>query len=200
MSQYIHYQSNSLDELSIILPGSSLGFQTGLINKIFNRLVADGKSAVSYNYPFLDRGEQQSSGEELAEEIEALKTVLQVVEVGKYRRLNFIGKSLGGIVATHFLSKPENRELLDKATLAILGYIKGSTNLEGLLCPTIIIQGENDRFGGIDQVKQDLEGREHSHIQFVEIAGADHSYRDQERQPIFEDQAIEVLLEFINNT
>lgn len=193
MPQYIHYNSNNSNELNIIFPGSSLGFQTGLINKIFNRFVAEGKSAISYNYPFLDRGEENSSGEELVEELEALNEIFKVVNIDQYAKVNFIGKSLGAIIASFFLQKPENKELLSKASLSVLGYVKGSINLKNLDCKVVIVQGENDRFGNLVEVKKDFENVDSSKVTFIEIPNADHSYRNSEKQPVFEDLAIEEL-------
>lgn len=193
MPQYIHYNSNNSNELNIIFPGSSLGFQTGLINKIFNRFVAEGKSAISFNYPFLDRGEENSSGEELIEELEALNEVLKLVDFNQYSKINFIGKSLGAIIASFFLQKPENMDLLSKVSLSVLGYVKGSIDLKSLNCKILIVQGENDRFGNITGVKKDFENTDHSNVTFIEIPNADHSYRNSEKQPVFEDLAIEEL-------
>lgn len=70
MAQYIYYNSDNTEELNIIFPGSSRGFQTGLISKIFNKFVSEGRSALSYNYPFLDKGEENSSGDGLKEELD----------------------------------------------------------------------------------------------------------------------------------
>lgn len=193
MPQYIHYNSSNSDELNIIFPGSSLGFQTGLINKIFNRLVVGGKSAISYNYPFLDRGEENSSGEELIEELEALNEILKVVDVNQYSKINFIGKSLGAVIASFFLQRPENKDLLSKVSFSVLGYVKGSIDLKDLNCKILIIQGENDRFGNISEVKKDFENPDNSDVTFVEIPNADHSYRNAEKEPVFEDLAIEAL-------
>lgn len=197
MAQYLHYNSNKSQELNIIFPGSSLGFQTGLINKIFNAFVTQGKSAITYNYPFLDRGEENSSGEQLTEELKALNEVLKVIDIYKYSRVNFIGKSLGAIVASYFLRKPENHELLDKSSLSVLGYVKGSIDLTSLTCKTLIVQGENDKFGNIAEVQDDFKDVDSSHITFVEIPNADHSYRDSEKNPVFEDKAIEHLMDFV---
>jgi len=192
MSQYIYY-SNNLEELNIIFPGSSLGFQTGLINKIFNKFVSEGRSAVSYNYPFLDRGEENSSGEDLKEELDALNSILTSIDINKYSKINLIGKSLGAIVASYFLAKDENSHLLDKVSLSVLGYVKGSIDLSKINCKIIIIQGEKDRFGNIDEVKKDFEDKDLSQISFTEIPNADHSYRNSDKEPIFEDLAIEAL-------
>lgn len=197
MVHYIHYRNGATKQLNVLLPGSSMGFQTGLISKIFNRFVQEGLSTVSFNYPFLDRGEENSSGPELKEEIKMLKEVMQDIGIDSYERVNFIGKSLGGIVAAHFLARQGNQRWLKNFSLSILGYVKGSINLEGISCPTIIIQGQNDRYGDIEQVKNDFQAKDHTHIQFVEIASADHSYRDQEKRPVFEEEAIEALFNFI---
>jgi len=192
MSQYIHY-SNNLEELNIIFPGSSLGFQTGLINKIFNKFVSEGRSAVSYNYPFLDRGEENSSGEDLKEELEALQSILSTIDTSKYSKINLVGKSLGAIVASVFLAKEENSHLLSMVSLSVLGYVKGSIDLSKLNCKIIIIQGENDRFGNIDEVKKDFVGKDISLVSFIQIPNADHSYRNADKEPIFEDLAIQEL-------
>lgn len=170
-----------------------MGFKSGFINKIFNRFVQEEKSATTFNYPFLDRGEENSPGEELKEELETLANVLKIVDLNKYSKINFVAKSLGAIVASYFLLNSSNKDLLSKVNLFVLGYVKGSINLENLKCKIVIIQGEKDRFGNIEEVKKDFLNTQNTNIKFIEIAKADHSYRDELKQPIFEDLAIEEL-------
>lgn len=50
-----------------------------------------------------------------------------------------------------------------------------------------------DKFGNIEVVKNDLKDAVSKNINYFEIKNADHSYRNESKEPIFEDEAIEVL-------
>ena len=57
-----------------------------------------------------------------------------------------------------------------------------------------VIQGEKDKFGNVNVVKNDLKDAMSRDIKYFEIKDADHSYRNSEtKKPIFENEAIKVL-------
>ncbi|MEP7104095.1 MAG: alpha/beta family hydrolase [Candidatus Dojkabacteria bacterium] len=197
MPEYLHYSNEDNKELNIIIPGSSVGFEKGFIKKIFDKFIEDKKSAITFNHPFFTRGDESWSGEELLEEQNALEEVMQEVDLENFSKINFIGKSLGAIVLSMFLRK--NPQLFNKSTFTVLGFVKGSLDLKKINVKTLIVQGENDKFGKLEEIKKDL-NKLSKYIEFVEIKGADHSYRDESKQPIYEEEAIKLLFNFLNQS
>jgi pimeloyl-ACP methyl ester carboxylesterase len=59
----------------------------------------------------------------------------------------------------------------------ILGYLTGYIDTNKLTCPTVIIQWEYDKYGGINIVKENIIWNV-DHITFHEITNANHSYYD----------------------
>ena len=78
--------------------------------------------------------------------------------------------------------------------VVVLGYVIGSVKTEALKGKLkLIIQGANDRFGNAAAVKDEL--TQHSlEAAIVEVPDADHSYRNRQKEPIFQDKAIQILL------
>lgn len=79
-------------------------------------------------------------------------------------------------------------------SIVVLGYVTGSIDLKGFRGKISIIQGEKDKFGGIEVVQRDMKSSVSSDVSYFQIDGADHSFRVPEtKEPIFEDKAIEIL-------
>jgi len=190
---YKFYFNKNATNLDVILHGSSDGMDSQFITKIWNASVKNGSSTVAFNFPYLERGDANSSGGQLAEEVDALESILKVCQSGNYRTTRLIGKSLGGIVANYFLKNlPEDEK--GKYSIVIFGYIPGSIDLKSFPGKIDIIQGSQDRFGDIEKVKGDLGDTLSKNIKFYSVEGADHSYRNPEtKEPVFEDQAVECI-------
>ena len=56
-----------------------------------------------------------------------------------------------------------------------------------------IIQGSKDKFGDIEAVKEDMKGAISKDVVYLSVEGADHSYRNELKEPVFEDEAIELF-------
>lgn len=180
---------NNSDTLDILLHGSSGGMNYSLMQKIFDVCVGQGHSVVNFNFPYFDRGEEQSSGPELIEELETLQKVLDECNSKEYKHIRLIGKSLGAIIASCYLkSLPE--AVQPKFSIVVFGYIAGSIDLKEFSGKIDIIQGQFDKFGNIDVIKKDLENTKSKSINYFEIRGGDHSYRNEQKEPVFEDEAI----------
>lgn len=163
---------NKSDTLDVLLHGGKGGTNQSLSLKIFDTCVSQGHSVASFNFPFFERGEEQSSGPELKEELEALQFVLDECKANEYKHIRLIGKSLGGIIASRFVSQltKVNQE---KYSVIIFGYVTGDINLNNFLGKITIIQGENDKYGGIEIVKNDLKDAVSKNINYFEIKNAD---------------------------
>lgn len=179
---------------NIILHGGSKGIESDFIRKIFDRSVAEGFTTIAFNFPYLDRGEENPSGDELIEEVEALSKVVELLQGLGYSKINLIAKSLGGIVSSFYLKRPSDVNF----NLTILGFVVGDVKLDDFKGKLIVIQGNNDRFGNIDAVRQELETQGITNATLINIQDADHSYRDESKEPKFEDKAITRLFENID--
>jgi hypothetical protein len=82
--------------------------------------------------------------------------------------------------------------------VVVLGYVLGSVKTEALGSKLrLVIQGENDRFGGAQTVKDDL-AKHGIKARVIEVPKADHSYRNEQKEPVYQDDAITIILEQLN--
>lgn len=184
-SFYIFHNSKS-DKLDIILHGGSHGVDSPLMQKVFAASKEKGNTVLTFNFPYLERGEEKSSGPELKEELATLQQMLDFVNYKEYSKIRLIAKSLGGIVASFYLDQLPIKER-NKFSIVVLGYVTGEIKLKSFNGKITIIQGEKDKFGGINIVKEDLKDAKSDKIEFLEVTGADHSYRSPEtKEPIYE--------------
>ncbi len=196
---YFSYNTDS-DTLDVLLHGGSKGIESSFIQKLFKASQDNAHSVIAFNFPYLDRGEEQSSGPELQEELEVLKRVIEYASIKEYRHIRLIGKSLGGIVASYFSKKLPIHEQ-KKYSVIILGYVLGSVDLKEFTGNIVVIQGSNDKFGNIEKVKSDLEGLATKKITYINIDGADHSFRDLEtKEPVYEDVVIEKVNDLVTES
>ncbi len=193
LTSFLHIHNSKATTLDVILHGGSEGINSPFMQKIFESSKTQGNSVIMFNFPFLERGEERSSGPELKEELDVLREMLSVAGFEKFAHIRLFGKSLGGIVVSYYLNSlsEKERKLYE---VIILGYVTGDVKLKNFEGKIIIIQGEKDKFGNIDVVKKDLNGAVSKNITYHEISNADHSYRDSEtREPIYEDRVIGLL-------
>ncbi|MBP9759612.1 hypothetical protein KBD45_08015 [Candidatus Dojkabacteria bacterium] len=183
---------NKPNTLDVLLHGRSGGMNYSLMQKIADVCVKQGHSVANFNFPYFERGEEQSSGPELKEELETLKSVLSECKAEEYKHIRLIGKSLGAIIASYYL-KALSKEEQSKYSVIVFGYVTGSIDLKNFEGKIDIIQGEKDKFGNIETVKNDLKNAVSKDISYFEIKNADHSYRDGLKEPIFEDEAMEIF-------
>lgn len=192
----LKFVKNKSDTLDILLHGSSGGMNYSLIQKNADVCTKQGHSVANFNFPYFERGEEQSSGLELKEELETLKSVLNECKAEEYKHIRLIGKSLGAIITSYYL-KSLSKEEQSKYSIVVFGYVTGNIDLKSFEGKIDIIQGENDKFGNIEIVKNDLKDAVSKDINYFEIINADHSYRNESKEPIFEDEAIEVFSKLI---
>ena len=185
-------QNNNSDTLDVLLHGSKGGMNHSLMQKIFDECTKQGHSVANFNFPYFERGEEQSSGPELKEELETLQAVLNMCKAKEHKHIRLIGKSLGAIIASYYV-KTLSKEEQSKYSVIVFGYVTGSVDLKTFEGKIDIIQGEKDKFGDIKKVKNDLIDAISKNINYFEIKNADHSYRNELKEPIFEDEAIEIF-------
>lgn len=192
MTNSLVFKDLNSDTLDVLLHGSSGGMNYSLVQKIFDECVKQGHSVVSFNFPFFERGEEQSSGPELKEETETLQAVLDQCNSKEYKHIRLIVKSLGAIITSYYLKSLSKGEQ-QRFSVVVFGYVTGSIDLKNFDGKIDIIQGEKDKFGNIEIVKNDLKNSVSKNINYFEIKNADHSYRNELKEPIFEDEAIKLF-------
>ena len=195
LPNFKYFYNNKAKTLDVVLHGGSQGMDSSLINKIVEASRKKGNSVVAFNFPYIERGEEKSSGPELLEEIGALQSILDFCQADIFDSIRLIGKSLGGVVAGHYLKKLD-RDQLNKFSLIIFGYDIGYIDLKNFPGKIVIIQGDKDKFGDVEAVKSDMRGAISKNIVYLSVKGADHSYRVPEtKEPIYEDEAVSKAFE-----
>lgn len=194
-TSFCYFHNSKSDTLNVVLHGSSKGIESPFIEKIFKTFKDLGQSVIAFNFPYLERGEESTSGVELKEEVDELKEILTFANVNRYQHIKLVGKSLGAIVASFYLKSLSQGEQ-KRYSIVVLGYVKSETgiDLQSFSGRIVVVQGEKDQFGDIEAVREDLKGAVSKDIHYFGIKGADHSYRNPDtKEPKYEDEVIEIL-------
>ena len=188
---YKYYKKNNSKNIYLIIHGGGpVGVETDFISAIFDTIAKTNNSALCFNFPYCERGEENSSGPDLLEEISTLEQVIEFVHTEGYNRITIIAKSLGGIISSYYFAKYPDKSI----DLIILGYIPNeikqneiSENLK------LVIQGENDRFATPSEVQKIVGNK----VSVIEIKNADHSYQNHNKQSIYQKEVLNRLVEWI---
>lgn len=189
---YKYYHKRGSKAVYLVLHGGGPeGIETPFIANIINHLTETGNSVFGFNFPYCERGEENSSGEALSEETAALETVVQFLRSEGYEQIIIVAKSLGGITTSYWLEQHK----ADDVAVVVLGYVIGIVKTEALQgALRLVLQGENDRFGNAQAISAEL--AKHSiEASVVEIPKADHSYRNEQKEPVYQDDAIRTLVD-----
>lgn len=189
---YKYYRKlNSKTVYLVLHGGGPEGIETSFISNIINSLTTKGDSVFGFNFPYCERGDENSSGEELTEETAALENVVQYLRGEGYEKVVIVAKSLGGITTSYWLGQHPATDV----EVVVLGYVIGSVKTAALASNLrTVIQGENDRFGNAAAVEGELAKNSVS-AKVIEVPQADHSYRNEQKEPVYQDKAIELLLQ-----
>ena len=189
---YKYYRKLNAKTVYLVLRGGGPeGIETPFISNIINSLTATGSSVFGFNFPYCERGEENSSGEELAEETAALDKVVQFLRSEGYEKIIIVVKPLGGITTSYWLDQHTGEDV----DVVVLGDIIGSVKTKALPDKLrLVIQGENDRFGNAEAVKAEL-NKHNVTADVVEVPKADHSYRNEQKEPVYQDQTVELLIQ-----
>jgi predicted alpha/beta-hydrolase family hydrolase len=190
---YKYYHKLNNETVYLVLHGGGPeGIETDFISKIINSIATTKNSVIGINFPYCERGQEESSGKELLEETKALNDTIKFLESEGYKKIVIVTKSLGAIVASYWLD--EYKPNAPNMEVVILGYVIGAVKtkqLNGHL--KLVIQGENDRFGNSDVVNKELSKYKIS-AKVVEVPSADHSYRNERKEPVYQSAAIELMI------
>lgn len=182
------------DTINIIIHGGSKGIESQYMRKLYNRSATSDKSTITFNFPYLDRGEENSSGEDLVEEQETIAQIINLISPFNFKEIKFIAKSLGGIALAKYLQNHQESLKDKEIKVVILGYVLGDIDLSSFKGSLTVIQGSNDRFADADAVSRDLSSKDLLDTKVIEIKGADHSYRVPDtKEPKFEDEVVNLV-------
>ena len=188
---YKYYRKNGTKTVYIILHGGgAFGVETDFISSIFDAIAATKNSVLCFNFPYCERGEETSSGPELKEEIDALKRAVDFAYLEGFSKIIIVAKSLGSIIASYYLEQYPDSQI----ELLVLGYIPSETKQRAISNNLkLVIQGTNDRFASPIEVKKNVG----SLVEVIEIIGADHSYRNSKKEPVYQETAIKELIKWV---
>jgi predicted alpha/beta-hydrolase family hydrolase len=189
---YKYYRKLQSKTVYLVLHGGGPeGVESPFISNVINALSTTSTSVFGFNFPYCERGEENSSGEELTEEAAALDKAVQFLRGEDYEKIVIVAKSLGGITTSYWLKQHADEDV----EVVILGYVIGSIKTEALQGKLhLVIQGENDRFGNAAAVKEELI-KHNVEAKVLQIPKADHSYRNEQKEPVYQEEAIKTLLQ-----
>jgi len=167
-----YYNPQESDQVFLLLHGENNGFESPLMSQIFDALRAKG-SVYAYNFPYIAKGGIPSEG--LVDEVASFDQAIKfLVEEGKYQKIVVVGKSLGAIVASFWLTEHKPEVTME---LVVMGYVRKSVKTAALKDTLkLVVQGAEDRFGNGGAIEQEL-ANYGVEADVIEILGADHSYR-----------------------
>jgi len=179
-------KTNESDVLYLILPGVSLGGSVGISKDITDKLEKAGKTWLSITYPFQDQDLNELKSQTLEAEMQEVIAGCKLISQGRrYKKIVIIAKSFGALVASKLI-ETFRKDYADTIDLYVLGYIFGDMNLENdFIGKLLVYQGEHDRYGNAEQVRQAL-----PYADVIEIPGADHSFRNEKKELVYEGQVL----------
>lgn len=174
----LHYfESENKDILSIILNGFSDKSDWEFIAWLFDHCKENNQSVISFDYEFQFLGQDKSSWPELEVEVSQLASIIEDY-TWNYKKINFIAKSLWGIVLSKYLNK---YVLARDFSVKILGYIPDETQIGGYISKVSIIQWERDRYWSPLEIASKIQEKHNSSVPILAMPWADHSYRNEDK-------------------
>ena len=74
-----------------------------------------------------------------------------------------------------------------------MGYIYGHVEISNYTGKISVIQGENDKYGSEQDILNDFDNCISEDKSLVIVPKADHSYRDERKEPIYQSEVLELL-------
>lgn len=191
---YMYYHKQSSDHVYLVLHGGGLaGIESPFISDVIQTLVKTGQSVFGLNFPYCERGDETTSGTELLEEVESIRQAVLLLQERGYD-VTIVAKSLGAIAASFYLDQYPDEDI----KLIVLGYVIGDVKTKAIKNNLkLVIQGEYDRFGGMDALANEL-----SDVACAVsiIKNADHSYRNDKSLPVYQEAALAALINHVEET
>lgn len=175
---HINPKAESVD---IILHGASAGIELPFMQSLFEKSIEAGNSAMMFNFPYIEQGEDSRPSDDLREEVDTLDDIIKFVKQFDYKHIRFIGKSLGGLVASKYISEILSiKQVPFTYELLILGCIMPyyDFKISGITSVTVI-QGSDDDYGkpiDVEELLTNIVQGEDVKVQVHEVENANHSY------------------------
>ncbi len=188
---YSYNQISNSTKLTVIIHGGGEGIESTFIQKIKNKFKTN--STLLIQMPFIDRGEEGTSTKTFDEEIKEIKDIIDSIDKSSIKSIKFIGKSIGALVTLNYIYQNYLELSNYNIDLTMLGYLVELTKIDYSKPFKIkIIQGDNDKYGKIEDINNIIQDSKLL-IELLTIPNADHSYRDFNKNPIYQDLAIDLI-------
>jgi predicted alpha/beta-hydrolase family hydrolase len=188
---YSYNQISNSSKLTVIVHGGGEGIESNFIQKIRNKF--NSQSTLLIQMPFINRGEEGTSTKTFDEEIKEIKEIINSIDKSNIKSIKFIGKSIGALVLLNYIYQHYLELSKFEIDLTMLGFLVEFTKLDITKPLKInIIQGTNDKYGTILDVQNIIESSK-LQIELSLVENGDHSYRDVNKNPIFQDDAIALI-------
>ncbi len=187
----LHYfESENSDILNIILNWFNDTSKSEFISLLFDYCKKNNQSVVSFDYEFQYLNQDTSSWSELEVESNTLDQIIKKY-AWKYKKINFIAKSLWAIVVSKYLSK---HKLEKEYTIKILWYIHDEIDMTSYINKVSVIQWERDRFWSPEEISKKIQDKYWTKVDILAIPWWDHSYRNEDKTSLVWQ---ELIIQFI---
>lgn len=176
--------------LLVLAHGAGAGQSSPFMRRYADALSARGIAVVTFDFPYVTAGRRAPDRAARLEDafMDAVRGA--VAAMGPVAHRVFVGgKSMGGRIATHLAARPEAwpPDLPPLSGVVALGYPLTPpggrragdrvSHLRALSCPTLIVQGTRDAFGGPDAIAAAVGGEGVAPpVTLLPVPGGDHSF------------------------
>ncbi len=172
--------------LLVLAHGAGAGMEHPFMNSLAVELALRCMATVRYNFPYMEKGKKRPDLPAVAE-----KTVKHVMEEARSRcmaPLFAAGKSFGGRMSSHYLSKECPR---DVRGIVFFGFplhpagapsVERAAHLKMIAVPMLFLQGTRDALADLKLIQKTVKGLPTASLRTFE--GADHSFKVSKRQII----------------
>jgi predicted alpha/beta-hydrolase family hydrolase len=191
MSAVILYPADPakrIDTLLVLAHGAGAGQSHPFMVRYARGLAERGLDVVTFNFPYMDAKRSAPDRPPVLEEAfrSAIRDAVSPPAKVQASRIVIGGKSMGGRIATHLAAAPDRwpRDAPPLAGVVALGYplkppggaqSNRVAHLFQIAVPTLIVQGTRDNFGGPEDIRAGLEGRQPP-ITIHPVEDGDHSF------------------------
>ncbi len=189
---YRYYKKLNADTCYIVLHGGGAGIDSSFIQKTASGLEKLGSSVLAFNFKYREREDDRSSGPELQEEQDTLEHVIAAIRKDGHKNIVIVAKSLGAITASYlWKNKPE---VLEGCKIAVMGYCVDDVLMDNIKDSLlVVVQGEHDKFSTPENLQKVFKGLGID-APVYGVDDADHSYRNTNGEPQYEDKAVSILV------
>jgi uncharacterized protein len=197
--------------LLVLAHGAGAGQSHPFMVRYARGFAERGLDVVTFNFPYIDAKRRAPDRPPVLEESFRSAVRGAVSDPAKVHAARVVigGKSMGGRIATHLAAAPEQwpRDVPPLAGVVALGYplrppggakTNRVAHLFQIAVPTMIVQGTRDSFGGPEDVRAALEGRQPL-ITIHPVEDGDHSFAVRKSRGRAQEQVDREVLDAVGN-